>query len=633
MEPVSQSRIFSGRYEITHLIARGGMAQVYRAHDNLLDREVALKVLFPELSVDQTFVERFRREAQSAARLSHPNIVPVFDWGEDHGTYFIVMEYVDGRPLSQVIKDLGTVPPKRAAVIAANVAAGLAYAHRRGMVHRDVKPGNVLITDDGSVRVTDFGIARAVNTEDDLTQAGSVMGTATYFSPEQAEGKAVDGRSDIYSLGVVLFEMLLGRPPFQGDSPVAVASMHVRNSVPLPRDLMVGIPEAIEAITMKALAKDPALRYQDAEEMRADLMRFVDGKPVLAEDPTLALAMSDTAMVAAVNQTMAIPIFTGPRSEPLQVKKAGKPLSRQPLVWGLVAVAVVAVVIAGLLFVNGSKSTQLTMPNLVGLTQVKAVEQIQKDGLILGTVSTVASAKPANEVVSTSPTAGLPIAKGVHVNLTISNGALAGQVQVPSVIGQTLGAAEAQLTEAGLTGIPSSAGSPTTAIVQAQSVAAGSTVPQGTQVTLTVPAVSVQVPSLVGQSVTQATQALQNVNLTAGQQTSVCSNTVSSGNVVSSTPAAGTSVQTGTSITLNVSSGRCTVIVQNVVGMTQGGATSALQAQGLSVVATAALQSACTAQGVPNGSVLSQSPVGGSTVNGGASVTIAVCPNTTGTTG
>ena len=303
------------------------------------------------------------------------------------------------------------------------------------------------------------------------------------------------------------------------------------------------------------------------------------------------------------------------------------------MVWGLVAVAIVAVVIAGLLFINGSKSKQLTMPNLVGLTQVKAVEQIQKDGLILGTVSTVASAKPANQVVSTTPTAGLPIAKGVHVNLTVSNGALAGQVQVPSVIGQTLGTAEAQLTEAGLTGIPSSAGSPTTAIVQAQSVAAGSTVPQGTQVTLTVPAVTVQVPSLVGQSVTQATQALQNVNLTAGQQTSVCSNTVSTGNVVSSTPAAGTSVQTGTSITLNVSTGRCTVIVQNVVGMTQGGATSALQAQGLQVVATAALQSACTAQGVPNGSVLSQSPVGGSTVNGGASVTIAVCPNTTGTTG
>ena len=635
MEPVSQSRIFSGRYEITHLIARGGMAQVYRAHDNLLDREVALKVLFPELSVDQNFVERFRREAQSAARLSHPNIVPVFDWGEDHGTYFIVMEYVDGRPLSQVIKDLGTVPPKRAAVIAGNVAAGLAYAHRRGMVHRDVKPGNVLITDDGSVRVTDFGIARAVNTEDDLTQAGSVMGTATYFSPEQAEGKAVDGRSDIYSLGIVLYEMLLGRPPFQGDSPVAVASMHVRNSVPLPRDLAPGIPEAIEAISMKALSKDPNLRYQDAEEMRADLMRFVDGKPVSAEDPTLALAMSDTAMVAAVNQTMAIPIFTGPRSEPLQVAKAGKPLTRQPLVWGLAAVAVVAVITVGLLLVNGSKSKQLTMPNLVGLTQTAAVEQIQKDGLILGTVSTVSSSKPANQVVSTSPTAGLPLGKGVHVNLVVSNGALAGQVQVPSVVGQSLGAAQAQLTAVGLTGLPSSPGSPSSAIVEAQSVAAGSSVPQGTQVTLSVPSVAVSVPSLTGQSVTQATTALQNVNLTAGQQTTVCSNTVAPGLVVSSSPPTGTSVPSGTSITLNVSSGSCTVIVQNVVGLTQGGATSALQAQGLSVVATAALQSYCTSAGVPNGSVASQSPVGGSSVNGGATVTISVCPNTgvTGATG
>ena len=632
MEPVSQSRVFSGRYEITHLIARGGMAQVYRAQDNLLDREVALKVLFPELSIDQNFVERFRREAQSAARLSHPNIVPVFDWGEDHSTYFIVMEYVDGQPLSHVIKDLGTVPPKRAAVIAANVAAGLAYAHRRGMVHRDIKPGNVLITEDGSVRVTDFGIARAVNTEDDLTQAGSVMGTATYFSPEQAEGKAVDGRSDIYSLGVVLYEMLLGRPPFQGDSPVAVASMHVRNAVPLPRDLAAGIPEAIEAITMKALSKDPALRYQDAEEMRADLMRFVDDKPVTAEDPTLALAMSDTAMVAAVNQTMAIPIFTGPRSEPLQVAKAGKPLSRQPLVWGLVAVALVAVVIAGLLFANGSKSKQLTMPNLVGMTQTKAVEVIQKDGLILGTVSTVASSKPANQVVSTTPIAGLPLSKGVHVDMTVSNGALAGQVQMPSVVGQTLGAAEAQLTAAGLTGVPSSQGSPSSAIVQAQSVSAGSTVPLGTQVTLSVPVVSVQVPSVAGQSVAQATTTLQNANLTAGQQTTVCSNSRPSGSVASSSPPVGTSVPSGTSITLNVSSGNCTVIIQNVVGLTQGGATTALQGQGLSVVATAATQAACTMAGIPNGSVQSQSPVGGSSVNGGSTVTIAVCPNTVTTT-
>ena len=192
MEPVDTPRIYSGRYELTHLIARGGMAQVYRAMDRQLERPVALKVLFPELSVDRTFVERFRREAQAAANLSHPNIVPVFDWGEDEGSYFIVMEYVEGRPLSAVLRDPQPIPPRQIATIGAGVASALAFAHRHGVIHRDVKPGNVLITPDGDVKVTDFGIARAVNTEESLTQTGAVMGTAAYFSPEQAEGKGVD---------------------------------------------------------------------------------------------------------------------------------------------------------------------------------------------------------------------------------------------------------------------------------------------------------------------------------------------------------------------------------------------------------------------------------------------------------
>src|SRR3954471_24375859 len=213
-------QVFNDRYEVLRRIARGGMAEVFLARDLLLDRPVALKVLFREFAVDPSFVERFRREAQSAANLSHPNIVGVYDSGESNGTYFIVMEYIEGRSLAQIIRDDGPLSPDRAADVATDVAAALGFAHRNGVVHRDVKPGNVLLTPSGQVKVTDFGIARAEQAED-LTKTGSVMGTATYFSPEQAQGQRLDGRADVYSLGVVLYEMLTGTPPFVADNPVS----------------------------------------------------------------------------------------------------------------------------------------------------------------------------------------------------------------------------------------------------------------------------------------------------------------------------------------------------------------------------------------------------------------------------
>jgi len=560
MEPNETPRIFSERYELSHLIARGGMAEVYRAHDRRLDRPVALKVLFPELSVDRSFVERFRREAQAAANLSHPNIVPVFDWGEDSGTYFIVMEFIDGRPLSSILKSAGPLSADRTADIGAHVAAALGYAHKHGVIHRDVKPGNVLITDEGQVKVTDFGIARAINTEESLTQTGAVMGTATYFSPEQAEGVGVDARSDIYSLGVVLYEMVTGRPPFLGDTPVAVASKHVRDHPPAPRELNPSIPPTFEAIILKSMAKNPEHRYATAEDLRADLLRFNEGRTVLAmDDATTLLAVAGaTGVVGAatgmdVTQSVAA---TAPEEE-AEDEESGPNRTRTYAI--ILAVLVLLLLVAGyflarnLGYLGGSASFNL--PSVTGQPVAQATSKLTQDGLVVKTTSQISS-DTAGTVISTNPPPNSLVKKGDTVTLTV---AAVQQVTVPAgITNASQGTAESLLQTAGLNStVVNQASNATQGTVLSANPPSGTKVGKGSTVTLTVSSgpSNVRVPSLAGLGQNQASNVLGAAFLNLGNIIPQASTQVQAGLVIGSNPPTGASVKPGSSVDLIVSTG------------------------------------------------------------------------------
>ena len=644
----SNATVISDRYEIHKRAGRGGMADVFLAKDLLLDRQVAIKILFPEFAVDPSFVERFRREAQAAANLSHPNIVNVYDWGKYEGTYFIAMEYVQGRTLADILATNQQLTPTQAAEIASEVAAALGFAHEAGLAHRDIKPANILIGANGQVKVADFGIARAMNsgTESNLTQAGSVMGTASYFSPEQAQGAQPDPRSDLYSLGIVMYEMVAGRPPFTGENPVAIAYKQVHDRPQPLNQLVDDMPRPFEAIVAKLLAKDPKLRYPSAPALRDDLRRFRNGEQVQA---LVAAAAAGTAAAGAAavagataNSTPAAgtPVTSaGPTTPvgttPIAAATAAQPAHAHPQVHGaptnalpsqpgadvsvlppgasadaryyqdthsrtgwyaLAAfIALVALVAGGVLLYQGltreadEVSASLTLDNYTDPPQ--PLDSVTSALTALGLQYRVFAEEnplvPEEFVHRTVPEAGTVVPEGQLVELYYNP--TAALVTVPNVAGRTLDEAAQLLGNEGFEIVEESELSPivTEGLVIRTDPAADSRVPQETVITVVVSGGPDQVavpPILIGDTVEEAQALLESAEygLVVTVTTQV-DDVIPAGIVIATNPPPNTLVERGSTVELIVSSGPGQVRVPPLVGLTEGQARNLLADSGLGI--------------------------------------------------
>jgi serine/threonine-protein kinase len=624
-------RVFSNRYEIQRELAQGGMAEVYLAHDRLLDRPVALKALFPEYAREPSFVERFRREAQAAANLNDPNIVGIYDWGQEAGTYFIVMEYVEGRSLRDLIRNEGPLDANQAAEIGAEIASALAFAHRAGVVHRDVKPGNVLLTRAGNVKVTDFGIARA-GAGDGLTQTGSVMGTATYFSPEQAQGLAVDGRSDVYSLGVVLYEMVTGVVPFTGDSPVAVAYKHVREEPMAPSQRNPDVPADLEQVILTALAKDPDDRYQTAEDLRADLLRFRRGRPLAAAPVTALVAeVPTTAATAAVAGAAGVAAATmqSPSVPATAVDTAPPPSephrsSRRALITALIVLALIIVGgLIALFALTGNGGSEVTVPDVTNKPLAEAKSMLEGKGFKVREERVNSAQVQADTVIAQDPGANERAKKGSEVTLTVSAGV--GDVAVPNVTNSPFADAERALVSEGFQVRRQDEASDTIAAgnVIRTDPAGGKSAPKGSIVTVFVSTGKEQivVPNVTDLSSEEASAQLGSAGF-AVREDSESSNTIQSGHVTRTDPPADSRAARGSTVRMFVSTGAQTVEVPEVRGQSESDAEAALNARGLSSTSINQLDPANA------GKVIAQSPSAGTRVQPGSNVVLTVATDT-----
>ena len=633
-DDVSQT-ILHDRYQLESLIARGGMAEVYVALDTQLNRRVAVKILFPEYAREQSFVERFRREAQAAANLNHPNIVAIYDWGQSEGTYFIVMEYVKGQSLRELLNTNGPLDSDDIAEYATDVASALAYAHQHGVVHRDIKPGNILITETGKVKVTDFGIARA-GTSESLTQTGSVMGTATYFSPEQAQGYNVDGRSDIYSLGIVMYELATGAAPFTADTPIAVAFKHVSEKLVPPSVRNPDIALDFEKIICKCLEKDPDRRYPNANDVHDDCVRFIRRRPVLAgsiraphdeEATVMNAALVDVPDDPITGRTQAVGVIAATETatgDPSNAYAFSPPPRKGPVIAVVSIIVLLLLAVGGILLATALGEDKQVgpqkLPNVVGKTKEAARKELTNMGFEVKVELNVNESVEAGLVYAQDPEAGTKLRQGNTVTISVSAGI--GESKIPDVSGLSINDASLKLEEEGFTAIPKEEPSDT---IEKDKVTrtkpkAGTKAKRGSEVEVYVslgPATKA-VLNVVGlDSTTAAAQLGQEDFQVVTQQEA--SDSVPVGKVIRTDPVANTMVPRASTVTIYVSTGPAEVSVPDVVGMTKTQATTTLQNAGFGLVITSQASTLANKD-----KVLSQSPSAGTKALKGSSVTIKV---------
>ena len=645
----------AGRYEVRSLIGRGGMAEVHLGFDTRLSRVVAIKMLRRDLAQDSIFQARFRREAQSAASLNHPNIVAVYDTGEEIiedatgrsiAVPYIVMEYVEGHTVKDLISDGTAVPINEAIEIVSGVLSALQYSHANHLVHRDIKPGNIMLTSDGKVKVMDFGIARALtDSQATMTQTNAVVGTAQYLSPEQARGETVDARSDLYSTGVVLFELLTGRPPFKGDSAVAVAYQHVEQIPPTPSSILSDIPDSLDRVVLKSLAKNREDRYPSATAMLADLQRVAQGLDVGAPPadswatevlPAAGLASARTAattqMAAVPSHAPAAAMAATSTSLPAvateeSANETSKARKRRTAI-------IATVLLIALLLIGGSvwaltrgaaEPESIAVPNVVGLTQAEAKAQIEQAGFTweLNPDKVTSDTVAEGSVASTDPAAGTQAEKGATVRVTISSGP--DSVTLPdNLVGMSPDDARKAIEALGLkweldASKVASDTVPEGKIAQTNP-SPGSKVKAGQTIRAYLSSGSdqVDVPDLSGMTQDQARSTLKSVGLELGNVTSVDSEKEKD-RIVEQDPATGTKVKKGTTVGVSISSGKpAPVEIPTVVGIGRDDAEAQLKALGLTVTVEE------VAGNQPAGQVLSVEPGEGSEVEKNSTVKLKV---------